>query len=67
MISVSALAVTDAALASSISGSVTQITNSFGSILSWWFVPAVIAIFGASIAIGLVLKFFNKRRGGRRR
>ena len=55
------------ALASAISGSVTRITGSFGAILGWWFVPAVIALFGAGIAINLILKFFNKRRGGRRR
>lgn len=54
------------ALSSAVTGTVTQITGSFGSILSWWFVPAVIALFGAGIAIGLVLKFFGKRRGRRR-
>lgn len=53
-------------LASSVQGTVTQITGSFGSILNWWFVPAVVALFGAGIAIGLVLKFFGKRRGRRR-
>lgn len=54
-------------LESAVTSTVGQITGSFSSILSWWFVPAVIALFGAGIAIGLVLKFFNKRRGGRRR
>lgn len=53
-------------LVSAVTGTVTQITGSFGSILNWWFVPAVVSIFGASIAIGLVLKFFGKRRGRRR-
>lgn len=57
---------TGAELASSVQGTVTQITGSFASILNWWFVPAVIALFGAGIAIGLVLKFFGKRRGRRR-
>lgn len=55
------------ALASAVAGTVTNITGSFGAILGWWFVPAVVSLFGAGIAIGLVLKFFNKRRGGRRR
>lgn len=54
-------------LASSVEATVTQITRSFGSILSWWFIPAVVALFGAGIAIGLVLKFFGKRSRGRRR
>lgn len=57
----------EASLASAVTTTVGQITSSFTTILNWWFVPAVIAIFGASIAIGLILKFFNKRRGGRRR
>lgn len=57
---------TEPALTSAVAGTVTSITSSFGSILGWWFVPAVIALFGASIAIGLVLKFFGKRRKRRR-
>ena len=54
-------------LESAVTTTVGSITGSFGAILGWWFVPAVIALFGAGIAIGLVLKFFNRRRGGRRR
>lgn len=53
-------------LTSAIEGTVTQITGSFTSILGWWFIPAVVGLFGAGIAIGLVLKFFGKRRGRRR-
>ena len=55
------------ALSAAIQTTVTDITSSFGSILGWWFVPVVVALFGASIAIGLVLKFFGKRSRGRRR
>lgn len=58
---------TGEALSSAVAGTVTQITGSFTSILGWWFVPAVVALFGAGIAIGLVLKFFGKRSRGRRR
>lgn len=54
-------------LESAVTATVGNITSSFTSILGWWFVPAVIALFGAGIAIGLVLKFFGKRRGGRRK
>lgn len=57
---------TEPALSSAVAGTVTSITGSFGSILGWWFVPAVIALFGAGIAIGLVLKFFGKHRRRRR-
>lgn len=54
-------------LESAVTATVGQITGSFTSILGWWFIPAVIALFGASIAIGLVLRFFGKRSRGRRR
>ena len=63
---IEALALTSDTLPAAVTSTVNQITGSFGSILNWWFIPAVVGLFGAGIAIGLVLKFFNKRRGRRR-
>lgn len=63
---ISALALTSDTLPAAITSTVNEITGSFGSILNWWFIPAVVGLFGAGIAIGLVIKFFGKRRGRRR-
>lgn len=63
---IQALALTSDTLPAAVASTVNQITGSFSSILNWWFIPAVVGLFGAGIAIGLVLKFFNKRRGRRR-
>lgn len=53
----------DASMTKAVGDAVTEITGAFGSITNWWVIGVAVAIFGASIAIGVVAKLLGKRRG----
>lgn len=49
-----------------IDSAVTELTGSFAAITNWWIVGVAVAFFGMSIAIGVVLSLFGKRRRRRK-
>lgn len=53
----------DASLTTAIGNAVTSITGAFSAITDWWVIGVAVAIFGASIAVGVVAKLLGKRRG----
>lgn len=52
----------DTSLAAAVSTAVTNITGAFSAITNWWVIGVAVAIFGASIAVGVVAKLLGKRR-----
>lgn len=53
------------AIATAVGDATTAISGTFSTITGWWFVPVAIAFFVASLAVGLIARFFGKRKGRR--
>lgn len=57
----------ESTVATAIGTGVTTVTGAFTSITGWWVLPVAVGFFVAGLCIKLVMSFFGKRKGKKRR